>query len=307
VGSQRLLLCRPQGGLNDMLCQIERCCRYAERYNRTVVVETDCRSTQTFKDSLSKYFVSRQARLVLDAGEIRSLIDTVDVYPQFLSGRVSQYEARWSVPQAELIDVETGLPLSFDFNRDYSERLLVHHQGGGGGLSLGVLTRMRLHDNVVDMLLARLRVTGPVYSGIHIRNTDLRTNYQQPIQQWTKNFTGQIFLATDNRETLADCQRILGEHRVHSFARLPAEAGRPLHFTDEFADRFRSNADSILDLVMLGLARDFRAFGVEPNPIGTKYSGFSVLAWNLHNSRAILARLIDRSDPALDTMLWWSE
>ena len=62
---------------------------------------------------------------------------------------------------------------------------------------------MRLHDNVVDMLLARLRVTGPVYSGIHIRNTDLRTNYQQPIQQWTKTFTGQIFLATDNRETLA--------------------------------------------------------------------------------------------------------
>jgi hypothetical protein len=286
-----------------MLCQIERACRYAERYNRTVVVETDCRSTHTFKDSLSKYFVSRQARLVLDAGEIRSVIDTLDVYPQFLSGRVSQYEARF-IPKKHYVDVETGLPLSFDFNRDYSECLLVHHQSGGGPLSLGALARMRLHDNLVDTLLARLRVIGPVYSGIHIRNTDLRTNYQQHVQQWANNLTGQILLATDNSETLTECQRILGEHRVHSFARLPAEAGRPLHYTDEFADRFQINADSILDLVMLGLALDLRFVGVEPNPNGTKYSGFSVLAGNLHYAKAILARLIARSDPALDAMLW---
>jgi hypothetical protein len=37
----RLLVCRPQGGLKDMLCQIEQCCRYAERFDRTVLVETD--------------------------------------------------------------------------------------------------------------------------------------------------------------------------------------------------------------------------------------------------------------------------
>lgn len=301
--TQRLLLCRPQGGLNDMLCQIERVCRYAERYDRTVLVETDCRSTHTFKDSFAKYFVSQQPRLILDAAEIRDRVDTFDVYPHFLRGRVNQYEARF-VYQANYADVETGLQLGFDLGRDYDEQLLVHHQSGGGQLSLGALARMRLHDNLVDMLLERLRVTGPVYSGIHIRNTDLRTDYPEHVRQWAASLAKSVLLATDNRETLADCRGLLADRRVHSFARLPADVGRPLHYTDDPANRFQINANSILDLVMLGLAIDFRAVAVEPNPFGMKYSGFSMLAANLQNAKALLARLIARSDPALDAMLW---
>jgi hypothetical protein len=303
VGAQRLLLCRPQGGLNDMLCQIERSCRYAERFDRTVVVEADCRSTHNFKDSLAKYFVSQQARLVLDAAEIRGRLDTLEVYPHVLRGRVNGYEARFDA-QANYIDAQTGQRLSFDLDRDYDEPLLVHHQSGGGQLSLGALARMRLHEDVVDLLLARLRITGPAYSSIHIRNTDLRTDYQRHVRQWADELKGPIFVATDNRETLAECRRLLGEHRVHAFARLPAQPGRPLHYTDEFADRFPTNADSILDLVMLGLATDFRGIGVEPNAFGIKYSGFSMLAANLQNAKPILARLIARRDPVLDAMLW---
>ena len=301
--AQRLLLCRPQGGLNDMLCQVERACRYAERRDRTVVVETDCPSTRTFKDSLARYFVSQQARLVLDAAEFRNLFDALDVYPHALRGRVNTYEARFS-PKTGYVDVETGRQLSFDFSRDYEEPLLIHHQSGGGQISLGALARMRLQDSVVDMLAERLSVTGPVYAGIHIRNTDLRTDYQPHVRQWANELTDRIFVATDNRETLAECRRILGEDRVYSFAQLPAEAGQPLHHMADAPDRFRINADAILDLIMLALAIDLRATGVEANPFGTKYSGYSVLAANLHRAKALLARLIARSDPAFDAILW---
>src|SRR5947209_3468047 len=67
LSKDRLLLCRPQGGLNDMLCQIEKCCQYADRVGRTVIVDTDyARSAPaTFKDHLSKYFVSLRVGLVL--------------------------------------------------------------------------------------------------------------------------------------------------------------------------------------------------------------------------------------------------
>jgi len=36
ASSPQLLLGRPVGGLNDMLCQIDNACRYAEQFGRLV-------------------------------------------------------------------------------------------------------------------------------------------------------------------------------------------------------------------------------------------------------------------------------
>jgi len=63
----RYVLCRPLGGLNDILCQIERCCRYAVRFDRIVVVETDFPRTIYFADAFDRYFESRDPALILSA------------------------------------------------------------------------------------------------------------------------------------------------------------------------------------------------------------------------------------------------
>jgi hypothetical protein len=36
----RILLCRPQGGLNDTLCQIHRCIIYAFVHHRKLIIDT---------------------------------------------------------------------------------------------------------------------------------------------------------------------------------------------------------------------------------------------------------------------------
>lgn len=300
----RLLLCRPQGGVNDMLCQIEKACRYAERFDRTVVVETDYLYSHTFGDRLSHYFVSQQDRLVLDASGIRDQIDRLDVFPAFARGRVNRCQIRFNGQISNYIDVETGLPLTFDFSRDYDEPLLLHVQAGGGQLSIGALARLRLHDGLVDQLLDRLRRIGPHYAGIHIRATDYRSKYQETIEAIAREIAGPVFVATDNRGVLADCRARFGPDRVHSFARLPAEAGRPLHYSDEFPDRFAVNCDAFLDLIMLGLASSYYAFELEANVFGSKHSGFSLLAANLNRAKPMIARLVDRKDRVLDRMLW---
>jgi hypothetical protein len=287
-----------------MLCQIEKACRYAERFDRIVVVETDYRFTHTFKDRLSKYFVSQQARLMSDTAQAGVAIDTADVFPTFLAGRIRRYDARFDVQVSNYVEMETGLPITFDFGRDYGERLLVHHQAGGGQLAIGALARMRLHDALVERLLERLRRIDPLYAGIHIRATDYRSRYRPSIEELVQEITGPVFLATDNRGALEECRAVFGADRVHSFSRLPAEAGRPLHYSDEFHDRFEVNCDSILDLVMLGLAASYYAFELEENSFGSKHSGFSLLAANLNRAKPMIARLVGRSDPVLDRLLW---
>ena len=104
--TERLLLCRPLGGLNDMLCQIDLACRYAERFDRTVIVDTKHQSKIYFRDSFSNYFASRQDRLVLDADQVFGRLDQLDVFPQFLAGRVTRYGVGFDGASHRFVDGE---------------------------------------------------------------------------------------------------------------------------------------------------------------------------------------------------------
>jgi hypothetical protein len=51
--NDRFVLCMPAGGLNDVLCQIEKCWRYAERHGRKLVIDT---AKTGLLDSFDQYF-----------------------------------------------------------------------------------------------------------------------------------------------------------------------------------------------------------------------------------------------------------
>ncbi|MEY3069700.1 MAG: hypothetical protein RLZZ456_1399 [Pseudomonadota bacterium] len=52
AASERYLLCRPEGGFNDMLCQIELCWHYAEANGRTLIVDS---AVTGFGDDFATY------------------------------------------------------------------------------------------------------------------------------------------------------------------------------------------------------------------------------------------------------------
>jgi hypothetical protein len=297
--TERLLLCRPLGGLNDMLCQIDLACRYAERFDRTVIVDTKYQSKTYFRDSFSNYFVSRRDRLVLNADEVFGRLDELDVFPQFLAGRVSSYGVRFDGKSHRFVEGDTGLAPTFDSSRDYDQPLLVHHSSGGGTNGIGALGGLRLQDALVEVLVQRLGQVGRGYSGVHVRNTDYKAKYEKTMVSGKIDLAHPIFLATDNRDTLAWFRSIFGPERIHAFARLPDVAGERLHHIDDPTQAFERNRDSILDLVMLALASRLYLFELQPNAYGAKYSGFSVLAANLHNAKPVLRTLISDDEAVL--------
>ena len=206
----RLLLCRPLGGLNDILCQIERACRYGESFGRSVVIDTNYHCTRSFQDKFSKYFVTAQEGLVLDSDAIEDRMAETDVAPDFIAGRVGQYITRYD-PRAEIfVEQETGRAVTFDFNKDHPERLLVHHGEGGGALSVFALSRLRLQDSLVAVLRQRLSQIGRPYTAIHIRHTDYKCEYEEWIARHKAEIEGPLFVATDNRDTLAYCKSVFG-------------------------------------------------------------------------------------------------
>jgi hypothetical protein len=298
-----ILLCRPLGGLNDVLCQIERCSAYADRFGRLVVVDTEEHSDKYFRDKFSNYFVSLRPNLVLDTRLVGDRLDTLDVRPAFLAGRVRAARPRYILGHRRFIDEPSGHPITFDFACDHPEPLIVHHQAGGGVDSVRALNRLSLRSELVALLKHRLALLGSGFVGIHIRDTDYSTQYQAPLEQVAIDPAAHIFVGTDSAAALGYCRAKFGADRVFSFAALRPDGAR-LHHIEDPAQAYERNRDAILDLVTLALASQFHMFELQPNAIGMRFSGFSLLAANLRNNPAVLAQLTGVSDLA---ELWPAE
>lgn len=290
----RLLICRPEGGLNDMFNQIERCCRYAERFDRDVVVDT--RAVECFRDDLSDYFESLQPRLALSMRALDPSIAGLEAIPACLSGRALGYVARYDLGLFRWVEAASGEPLTFDFESDHDAPVLLHHADGGGSLAVHALARMRLRPGLKAQLAERLAAIGGRYVGVHVRNTDYRTNYEAGGLADRLAGGAPIFLATDNRRVVERFRAEFGE-RVFSFAALPDPRIGAIHHWGEAPDKRRLNEDAILDLVMLGMASELHIFELLPNFQRQTYSGFSRLAANLNRNPPVVDQLRSTAFP----------
>lgn len=309
LSNAKLILCRPQSGLNDFLCEIERCCRYADQHNRYVLVDSAYKNVRTFHDSFAKYFISTRANLILDGDRYANLFDSMEVYPTALRGRVNNYEvdmamAAEAVPGQRRFmarDRQTRWPLTFNFAKPYREQLLVHQQPFGGEISLHALRRMRLRDRLVDDLISRLRKLAGPFLGVHIRHTDYQTDYATIIDDIEQRSFDKLFLATDNGQVRDEFSQRFGS-RLVTFSALPDFNGLPLHHAilGSSADYYRINSDAVLDLMTLAFASDL----VFAKTTQGNYSGYSLLAKNLSCHRDVLRHLVGRRDITLDRWLY---
>ncbi len=298
MGLNGYVLCRPQGGINDMLCQIEHCCRYAEKFGRSVIVDTHYPKAIHFRDKFSNYFVSRQRRLILDTTEIDLHEANVSVYPHCVRGNLFDYDFHFSWDVRRYVESNSLTPLTFDPDKDYEEKYLLHHTGGGGQLSVNALQRLRLHDSVVDKLVERLKSINQQYVAIHIRNTDYETDYRDALHEMSGLSGVPVLVCTDNQETLNDAFEIIGRDRVISFSNLDAGDDKRLHFFSDDAIARERNIDALVDLLLLAFSSYLVILQLKKNveaPFGG-YSGFSVLANLLHNDRTTLLAMLNRED-----------
>lgn len=289
---EKFVLCRPGGGLNDMLNQIERCCRYAEGHGRLVVVDTAYRHALHFKDSFAKYFISREKPLLLQNPLPDAVLDSLDVFPAALKGRLSSY--RTLERAGAWVDSASGTPLTFDMERAYAETVLIHHQGGGGGLSGFLLARLRMQPRLLGLLEGRIRELDRPFAATHIRNTDMTTDYHAAIDRLRERRLPLLFVASDNAQVVRDFVAGLPETRVVSFSSLPDNGGLALHIGMPREAAEQRNTDAILDVLTLALAKPLLRVRTQ-NAVNANYSGYTRLAALLNENPRVLHGLFSGS------------
>lgn len=303
-GNRRLLLARPLGGLNDSLVQLELCRRYAAKYGRTLLVDMEKSGLRLPLDSI---FVPNDDFgcdvLVWNAAYGPELDQITDVLPEPLSGRISSFETESIFsPQKPLCrDKESGCPVTFDFDRDHDQQLLVHQQAGGGLFSVCILRRLSFTADVANAIAERLIPLGGDYDAVHIRHTDYVSDYQGFLDNCRSLFAGRrLLVCSDNKEIKDYAEACLGANtEVLSVANIPDLQGRALHTSTEI-DPMQAAIDQLSDLIAISRSKVFvyaRIFSTYNKYYG--FSGFSRLANMLRLEPSTVRGLFRHSDREL--------
>lgn len=275
TGQRRYLLCAPRGGLNDTLCQIEKCRSYADEHRRTLVLDTT-RSGLLGHFSTYFEFTSRDVIPALTPDVIAEL-NLLRAEPSVVSGRIGVYKAPYSKTLRNHVEAETREKVTFDFSADHDAPLLVHEQCGGGTDSTALFQHIRLAGTMMEIAEPILSELPADFVGIHIRNTDYQTDYEAFIGSVQERLHGRnVLVCSDDPSVVAFCKSRLTNSVVFTVSDTP-RIGKPLHRPENHPDdaaRFAAAANSIVDLLSLGMASEV----LFANVTAGHPSGFSRLA-----------------------------
>lgn len=257
----KLLLCRPRGGLNDTLCQMDVCFEYAAVTGRKLWVDTN---RSGFLDCFSKYF---------DA------VDGINFgCPVYFSGSTYphvenlDYQSLFDSNLKNFVLSEAKVPLTFSLNQRYQEDLLIHEQCGSGLRSLKMFRRLKLRPNLAGWVLGEVASLGS-YDAVHVRNTDYKTDYREFFRKIELADGRTLVLCTDDARCQEYARDVWGG-RVICNQRIPDTSGKSLHMNPDL-ERWDTNLQAIRDLIVLAASKKLHIHATE----GGVYSGYSALAY----------------------------
>lgn len=291
--SERYLLCRPRNGLNDTLVQIERCWRHAEKFNRILIIDPINSASVT---NLSLFFspLSPTSRVYFHVlPDQLEHLNKLPCQPNALTGRVSDYKgvsvqrgARWIV-----CDEKTNTPLWADLDRDYPEPMLLHESGGGGKDGIEFLKRVKLEPNLARDIHEKIRKLGSNYAAVHIRHSDLKTDWRKFLRSIRRALRGRtVLICSDSSEVIKAAPLILKDSTIRTVSELVYTDGQPQHRRLGASDESRNATmrAALVDLLAMGAASDLF---ITCHDQGAT-SGFSRLAASICRDKSFVNSLL---------------
>ena len=248
----KYIVCVPQGGLNDMLCQCLCSINYAIKTNRICFIAT---SHTAYRQNLSDYFDCILPNVYfIDLSQLEFL-NNFSCYPECLQGKITTYKT--INKNYDWFELETNTPLKLDFDTEYTEDIVVHESAGGGN-SIEIFKYFHLKNHVREKFQQRLAKLPENFVGIHIRHTDYKNHdlewFYSIIKTDIENTP--YFLASDNHTCIEDCLRRFPSGICLSTPLKLKDTDVNLHYsTSKWATQEqiqKRNLDAILDVLILG-------------------------------------------------------
>jgi hypothetical protein len=306
----KFLLCRPTGGLTDILSQVGRTIEYAKAHQRRLIIDTNI--PDFFNEPLSKYlFSSRQLRATTNPSKLLiSRLNRLTCKPTGIQGRLDTYKAQQISPAdrrlvahrvghfTNLEDARTREPLTFDFRVDHSEDLLVHHCSGNDlQNALTSLDHLWPVPELRRSVRRRLRVLPATYDALHIRHTDLESDLDLAADSVNHCSDIPLLVSTDSHTAASEVVKKIRSRPI-VFASKPVDptsfglaTNATTHKNASALPRHAINTAAFVDLICLARARTLMSGPLLPGQC-KMISGYFELAKQLQKSQHLISRYI---------------
>jgi hypothetical protein len=185
-----------------------------------------------------------------------------------------------------------GRKTSHPFSSPREQELIVHHLSGGGSESINALTLFTLTPPLQAAVLEALDYCGDDFDAIHVRNTDIQSDYEELFDNARQRLTGRrVLVCSDDSAVIAAAHKQLSESHVFTVTTTEVANGSPLHKlggTRSPEERRLLNFNAIVDLICLSKSREL----LIARPKSGQLSGYSALAQSLHGRSDIVLKLL---------------
>lgn len=180
--NQKFVFFIPKGGINDCFSQIQRVIEYCEKYNRLLLLDM---TTSHYNINVDDYFHIKNCGcdIIYDTNKIRDII---------IKNKTSVYPTNLSFDLIDILDNNIKLDYSSHFNgafvykdtplqlpyNDVDENVILH-SSCGGGKGINFFKNLFFKENIKNNCKMKINLMKDNYLCIHVRNTDLKCNYQE--------------------------------------------------------------------------------------------------------------------------------
>lgn len=199
----------PMGGFNDMSGAIYWAINYCNSTKRILLLNT---MSSHYKFNFSDFFYFKNLNIICDFNEIKKIFENknLTIYPNELSSSINniinnnEYANYFDWTKNGWIHKDTKIlmngPTTFPCNKDVI--IIIKNQGGPYGVEM--FKHLYFKPNIIDYCVNIQSKLQRPYLGIHIRNTDLKSDYHKLYNDHNQHFNKFkcIYIATDDKNVI---------------------------------------------------------------------------------------------------------
>jgi hypothetical protein len=248
----KLLLCLPQGGLNNQLIVINKCFEYCRKHGRLLLVWTP-RSSYGINMIDFLYYAKHMKYVICDKDIITTIINRKNytVYPQCVKDNMTEFECYYA--NGVYIEKKTNTPFKM-YTKDYHEDILVYIGCGKNALPpLVTLYCLKYKNTVIDYCNKKLDLIPKPFISIQIRNTDRFADYKSLYKNYKHliDSNDNIYIASDDKKCV---DFFMSKKKMYNFTTFPNTPYFNLHYNKDISGDIKCR-DVLCDIFMLASSK----------------------------------------------------
>jgi hypothetical protein len=248
------LIYKGTGGLIHMLLGLVYCIRFCIKYKNILII--DVISHKCFKHYLSDFFI-------LDCPELIYSEDYNTIEPDIKFNNKSMDYIK-NYPDVEYnVDPKTVYKYQID-NINIRRKLSIEDAkkkikifagpGSYGGPKFNLILKyIKIKPEILNIIKKHPSIDK--YIGVHYRNTDIKTNLNNIINNILKYNYNNIYLATDDSSAYDKLKVAFPNHNIYQYTKPINSLGLPIHYN--YDDKYNLVLNLLIDLYFLYNSNEF--------------------------------------------------